>query len=33
MQNYAYAHGGQIRGPRREGPQDEGFVSYPTLSM
>jgi Rho GTPase-activating protein RGD1 len=26
MQNYAYAHGGQVRGPRREGPQDEGFV-------
>jgi hypothetical protein len=26
MQNYSYAHGGQIRGPRREGPQDEGFV-------
>jgi len=30
MQNYAYAHGGQMRGPRREGPQDEGFVSHPT---
>lgn len=28
MQNYAYAHGGQAyRGPRREGPMDEGFVS------
>lgn len=26
MQNYAYAHGGQVRGPRREGPPDEGFV-------
>ncbi|KAF9786398.1 RhoGAP-domain-containing protein [Thelephora terrestris] len=26
MQNYAYAHGGQVRGPRREGPQDEGFL-------
>ena len=28
MQNYAYAHGGTVpRGPRREGPADEGFVS------
>lgn len=28
MQNYAYARGGGVvRGPRREGPQDEGFVS------
>ena len=27
MQNYAYAHGNQTpRGPRREGPPDEGFV-------
>ncbi|KAL0569063.1 Rho GTPase-activating protein [Marasmius crinis-equi] len=27
MQNYAYAHGGAIaRGPRREGPADEGFL-------
>lgn len=27
MQNYAYAHGGQAyRGPRREGPSDEGYV-------
>lgn len=27
MQNYAYAHGGQVpRGPRREGPWEEGFV-------
>lgn len=33
MQNYAYAHGGQMRGPRREGPQDEGFVSCPPLAM
>lgn len=28
MQNYAYAHGGQpSRGPKREGPWEEGFVS------
>ncbi|KAK1222134.1 Rho GTPase-activating protein [Marasmius sp. AFHP31] len=27
MQNYAYAHGGTVpRGPRREGPADEGFL-------
>ncbi|KAI5124260.1 hypothetical protein M0805_005109 [Coniferiporia weirii] len=27
MQNYAYAHGGQVpRGPRREGPWEEGFL-------
>lgn len=27
MQNYGYAHGGQVpRGPRREGPWEEGFV-------
>ncbi|KIK60508.1 hypothetical protein GYMLUDRAFT_167927 [Collybiopsis luxurians FD-317 M1] len=27
MQNYAYAHGGSPnRGPRREGPSDEGFL-------
>ena len=26
MQNYAYARGPH-RGPRREGPPDEGFVS------
>ena len=27
MQNYAYAHGGQaFRGPKREGPWDEGYV-------
>lgn len=33
MQNYAYAHGGQSRGPRRDGPREEGFVSTvaPTL--
>lgn len=32
MQNYAYAHGGQVtRGPRREGPWDEGFVSVSEL--
>ncbi|KAJ3887209.1 Rho GTPase activation protein [Lentinula edodes] len=31
MQNYAYAHSvSPIRGPRREGPSDEGFL--PTLS-
>ena len=29
MQNYAYARGGLTpKGPRREGPADEGFVSY-----
>lgn len=28
MQNYAYAHGNQTpRGPRRDGPSEEGFVS------
>jgi hypothetical protein len=28
MQNYAYAHGSAPpRGPRREGPVEEGFVS------
>lgn len=27
MQNYAYARGGTPRGPRREGPVEEGFVS------
>lgn len=28
MQNYAYAHGGSTsKGPRRDGPSDEGFVS------
>lgn len=27
MQNYAYARGGAPRGPRREGPAEEGFVS------
>jgi hypothetical protein len=27
MQNYAYAHGGMQRGPRRTGPEHEGFVS------
>lgn len=26
MQNYAYARGGAPRGPRREGPAEEGFV-------
>jgi len=31
MQNYAYAHGGASRGPRREGPAEEGFVSFPTV--
>jgi hypothetical protein len=28
MQNYAYAHGGVTRGPRRTGPEHEGFVRY-----
>jgi len=26
MQNYAFAHGSSNRGPRREGPSEEGFV-------
>lgn len=26
MQNYAFAHGGATRGPRREGPKEEGYV-------
>ncbi|KAF4593144.1 hypothetical protein EYR38_008854 [Pleurotus pulmonarius] len=26
MQNYAYAHGASSRGPRREGPADDGFL-------
>ncbi|KAI0272746.1 GTPase activating protein [Gloeopeniophorella convolvens] len=26
MQNYAYAHGGVARGPRRTGPEHEGFL-------
>ncbi|KAI0308828.1 GTPase activating protein [Amylostereum chailletii] len=26
MQNYAYAHGGVQRGPRRNGPEHEGFL-------
>ncbi|KAG5352126.1 hypothetical protein C0989_003594 [Termitomyces sp. Mn162] len=26
MQNYAYARGGVLRGPRREGPIEEGFL-------
>ena len=30
MQNYAYAHTGP-KGPRREGPPEEGFVRYPYL--
>lgn len=31
MQNYAYAHGGAPRGPRREGPAEEGFVCVFTV--
>ena len=32
MQNYAYARGGSApKGPRREGPADEGFVSHPVF--
>ncbi|KAG9309469.1 hypothetical protein JVU11DRAFT_10438 [Chiua virens] len=32
MQNYAYARGGAPRGPRREGPVEEGFLPpLPTL--
>lgn len=31
MQNYAYAHGGAPRGPRREGPAEEGFVRASSL--
>ncbi|KAK7466328.1 Rho GTPase-activating protein [Stygiomarasmius scandens] len=30
MQNYAFAHGSSTRGPRREGPSEEGFL--PPLS-
>ena len=26
MQHYVYARGSAIKGPRREGPADEGFV-------
>ncbi|KAA1468895.1 GTPase activating protein [Dentipellis sp. KUC8613] len=26
MQNYAYAHGGVVKGPRRTGPEHEGFL-------
>ena len=33
MQNYAYAHGGAARGPRREGPAEEGFVSFLVASF
>ncbi|KAG8215039.1 Rho GTPase activation protein [Butyriboletus roseoflavus] len=34
MQNYAYAHGGAPRGPRREGPAEEGFLPpLPTLGI
>jgi hypothetical protein len=33
MQNYVYARGGVVsRGPRREGPSDEGFVSTRVLT-
>ncbi|KAF8343505.1 Rho GTPase activation protein [Amanita rubescens] len=28
MQNYVYARGSTIKGPRREGPADEGFLSH-----
>lgn len=32
MQNYAFARGGSApRGPRREGPSEEGFVSGSSL--
>ncbi|KIK93772.1 hypothetical protein PAXRUDRAFT_828636 [Paxillus rubicundulus Ve08.2h10] len=32
MQNYSYARGGALRGPRREGPAEEGFLPpLPTL--
>lgn len=31
MQNYAYAHGGATRGPRREGPPESGFVRFPLV--
>jgi Rho GTPase-activating protein RGD1 len=34
MQNYAYARGSTpLRGPRRDGPADEGFVSRGHLSI
>ncbi len=29
VQNYRVAHQGQSRGPRREGPADQGYVSSP----
>src|SRR6267378_7630650 len=32
MQNYAYAHGGVQRGPRRNGPEYEGFVSHSLIT-
>ena len=32
MNSYAYAHGALNRGPRRTGPQEEGFVSAARLS-
>lgn len=28
MQNYIYARGPAIKGPRREGPVDDGFVRW-----
>ena len=28
MQNYAYAHGGTARGPRRDGPREDGYVCH-----
>jgi hypothetical protein len=33
MQNYAYAHGGVQRGPRRTGPEHEGFVSRALITV
>ncbi len=34
MHNYAFAHGGtHTRGPRREGPKEDGFVSSPLRGL
>ena len=34
MQNYAFAHGGvNNKGPRRDGPREEGFVCVPCTML
>jgi Rho GTPase-activating protein RGD1 len=34
MQNYALAHNGpNWRGPRRDGPRDEGYVRYSFINV